>query len=533
MAYVYSGDNPSQLYKDSLVNLMTYGGTYTPRGKEIKEIRPAIFEFTNPYNRVTFLRRINPFFQLAESWWILSGRADVATLEKYNSNIAQFSDDGVYFNAPYGERMRTWNKNSAHNIIINPIDQLADVYLKLINDCDTRQAVISLYNPMLDNSVYTIGEQGKDICCLTGDTVIATPNGDMLLKELVELVNSGKHVEVYTYDTSAFRQVVIKPVVSALLTRKNAKLVELTIDNGSTIKLTPDHKVYLFDTLWLVEAEHLHCGDRLLGIDGEGHKITNINWLIEPEDVYDIEVADTHTFYANGILVHNCNLTMTFKIRDNRLNMTVFNRSNDIHWGLFGANLCQFSTIQETLLSFLQAHYKDLKIGTYTHVTDSLHTYTKDYSGDISPKVLTKEVPPLFTFDTEPRMSLTFEDFNQLCSKYWEEIDPYMSSDEYISSLDIDSLFSKEFFIKILEVQDKYWRMVFLSMLVYRLIKLGERVVSLFLLENYIPNSSWKVSEVYFLKKFIMSSSSDIQNKYNEITQNLTIEEPKCVEVFK
>ena len=100
MAFVFNGENPSNLYVQALHALMSEGDKCSPRGKDILEVRPAIFEFTKPTNRVTFLkgRVINPFFQLAESLWILAGRSDVKWLSVYNKSIAQFSDDGEYFN---------------------------------------------------------------------------------------------------------------------------------------------------------------------------------------------------------------------------------------------------------------------------------------------------------------------------------------------------------------------------------------------------------------------------------------------------
>lgn len=236
--YTFQGENPSLLQVEMLNELMGNGEECTPRGRKIKELRPVSIEFFNPLKRVTFLRgrRINPFFQIAESLWIVSGRSDVAFLDLFNKNMKSFSDDGVYFNASYGERIRSFGKNDLHKSIYNPIDQLEDVYLKLLSDKDTRQAVIVISDPHFDNSSYTVGENGKDIAC---------------------------------------------------------------------------------------------------------------------------------------------NLIITFKIRNSKLHMTVFNRSNDILWGLFGANLCQFTTLQELLASWL-----GVEVGSYHQVTDSLHLYTDTYGSD-------------------------------------------------------------------------------------------------------------------------------------------------------
>jgi len=66
-----------------------------------------------------------------------------------------------------------------------------------------------------------------------------------------------------------------------------------------------------------------------------------------------------------------CNDLMMCKIRDGKLNITVCNRSNDIIWGCYGANVVQFSVIQEYLAAML-----DVGIGEYRQISDSYHAYT-------------------------------------------------------------------------------------------------------------------------------------------------------------
>lgn len=68
-----------------------------------------------------------------------------------------------------------------------------------------------------------------------------------------------------------------------------------------------------------------------------------------------------------------CNCTVTFKIRDDRLNMTVFNRSNDVILGAYGANAVQFSMLQE-----LMAMWLDVEVGEYVQISDSYHVYVND-----------------------------------------------------------------------------------------------------------------------------------------------------------
>lgn len=54
------------------------------------------------------------------------------------------------------------------------------------------------------------------------------------------------------------------------------------------------------------------------------------------------------------------------------LNMTVCNRSNDLVWGMLGANVVHFSI----LLEYLAAHL-GLEVGTYNQFTNNLHVYTE------------------------------------------------------------------------------------------------------------------------------------------------------------
>lgn len=65
-----------------------------------------------------------------------------------------------------------------------------------------------------------------------------------------------------------------------------------------------------------------------------------------------------------------CNLVLTAQIVAGRLNIVVFNRSNDIIWGCYGANAVHFSMLQEYL-----ARKIGCPVGTYTQVSVNWHAY--------------------------------------------------------------------------------------------------------------------------------------------------------------
>lgn len=68
-----------------------------------------------------------------------------------------------------------------------------------------------------------------------------------------------------------------------------------------------------------------------------------------------------------------CNVMVLLKIRGGRLFTTVFNRSNDIIWGLYGANAVQFSILHEYLAASV-----GVAMGPLTHVSDSFHAYQEN-----------------------------------------------------------------------------------------------------------------------------------------------------------
>jgi thymidylate synthase len=64
----------------------------------------------------------------------------------------------------------------------------------------------------------------------------------------------------------------------------------------------------------------------------------------------------------------------TLKLRDNKLEWLQVMRSNDLFLGT-PYNFVQFTTIQEVLAGWL-----GVEVGSYNHVSDSLHLYERDYS---------------------------------------------------------------------------------------------------------------------------------------------------------
>lgn len=68
-----------------------------------------------------------------------------------------------------------------------------------------------------------------------------------------------------------------------------------------------------------------------------------------------------------------CNTHAYFSIRDGKLDMTVCNRSNDVIWGAYGANVVHFSMLQELL-----ARWIGVEVGEYMQFSNNFHVYTEN-----------------------------------------------------------------------------------------------------------------------------------------------------------
>lgn len=139
------------------------GLSTAPRGRPIRELLHAVSILQDPRERVLTQhgRRANPFFQAAETVWILAGSSEAAWLTHFNAQMEQFLDaDGTsgkprtHFHAAYGERMRRWGDSNKYAVFARsfepPVDQIQLVLQELRKDPESRRAVMIFGNPEFD-----------------------------------------------------------------------------------------------------------------------------------------------------------------------------------------------------------------------------------------------------------------------------------------------------------------------------------------------------------------------------------------------
>lgn len=140
--------------------------------------------------------------------------------------------------------------------------------------------------------------------CFVGDTKVRLVDGRSLtMRELVDEYSQGKENWVYSFN-EATQRIEPKRIRKAWLTRRNAELAKVTLDNGEELLCTPDHRFMLRDGTY-VEAQYLRPTDPLMPL-GDARSVAKVERVGLKADVYDLEIEDNHNFALDaGVFVHN------------------------------------------------------------------------------------------------------------------------------------------------------------------------------------------------------------------------------------
>ena len=140
------------------------------------------------------------------------------------------------------------------------------------------------------------------------------------------------------------------------LTRYNKRMAEYS-DNGVTLNGAYGHRWRRF-----FEKDQLDIIANRLQNDRTDRRCVLAMWDCVRD--LDRDTKDTP-----------CNTHIYFKVRNNKLNMTVCCRSNDMIWGAYGANAVHMSMLQEYMAARV-----GVEVGVYNQISDSFHVYEDVYN---------------------------------------------------------------------------------------------------------------------------------------------------------
>ena len=94
-------------------------------------------------------------------------------------------------------------------------------------------------------------------------------------------------------------------VVNGISKSKVPSIIRLTLDNEIIINTTSEHPFLVEDKGW-VKAGHLEALDVCKKVDGSPALVSTVEIIKEETLVYNLlDITEDHTYFANGILVHN------------------------------------------------------------------------------------------------------------------------------------------------------------------------------------------------------------------------------------
>ncbi len=143
--------------------------------------------------------------------------------------------------------------------------------------------------------------------CFPGDTGVATPSG---LRAIASL-----HVgDLVLAEDPTTGKVEPEPV-QALIDDGVKPLMQVSMSDGSSLKVTTNHPFYVDASAvrgqagW-VQAGDLRVGDHVRTASGHDLVVTNLRYAVGTAHVYTLTVATDHDFFVGPgqVLVHNCAL---------------------------------------------------------------------------------------------------------------------------------------------------------------------------------------------------------------------------------
>lgn len=159
----------------------------------------------------------------------------------------------------------------------------------------------------------------------------------------------------------------------------------------------------------------------LLFTEKNKHNLTQYQWVIETlKKDKDSRQAFMHFNKPKHQWLENkdqvCTLQALFRIREDiyhkqKLHMTITMRSNDVIYG-FMTDWAFFSILHYHVFLHLKKYYPNLEVGSYTHISHSMHLYERHY--DLVKKMITEPYNKRCDFipDSLPLLSetLLYED---------------------------------------------------------------------------------------------------------------------------
>ena len=149
--------------------------------------------------------------------------------------------------------------------------------------------------------------------CFPGDTRITMFDGSL---KPISAVKEGQKVISFDKLTGSYIEDTVITTMSRIEEKNLYRfdLVSVVSQQQNNIESTEDHE-FLTHTGWK-QAKDIKQGDRITGIDG-AWAVANVS-KTHGRQVFNFETEKTHTYIAEGVVVHNCDTKYSWETKTDR-----------------------------------------------------------------------------------------------------------------------------------------------------------------------------------------------------------------------
>jgi len=120
------------------------------------------------------------------------------------------------------------------------------------------------------------------------------------IKEIVDFYNEFPE---FIGDIEVKTRFGFRDIEYADCTAEDSDVYTIKTKLGREISGSPDHRLFI-NGRWK-HLKDVTLGDKILDENNLLDEVVSIRIEDETEDLYDLQVADVHEFYANGLVSHN------------------------------------------------------------------------------------------------------------------------------------------------------------------------------------------------------------------------------------
>lgn len=271
--------------------------------------------------------------------------------KKYKNKMKEAANNNDEVMLEYYDRMQYIKKiqlNAMYGATANTYFKFFDVRLAASTTLSGREVLYHMARKIAEqlDGYYNM----ESNCVVYGDSVSADtkitiyPNTEISIKTLFKETNekhNGKeyyfpeNLESQTYDIKN-NKITFKPIKYIMRHKVSKKMYRVYITDNHFVDVTEDHSLmgYKGNSKLISKRKPTNLNNVKFVTS-----INNILGFIKPKDVkveeieyddyvYDVEIEDTHTFFANNILVHNTD-SVYFQTYENEKNLAL-QKANEI-----------------------------------------------------------------------------------------------------------------------------------------------------------------------------------------------------------